>query len=547
MRFGTLILLAGHWIDKSGATMSFCRQRRSILLLFFALLAGCASVPPIGSTSAQRGGLTTRCPGTSVWSGQGCVTSVSPSSSTDPRVAQTVRVEAATDRFQAAARDQLQKSYHKAPFPCSTFASSSGKDGYVVDMTRWAATAGLRRGDRPVAYGGIPLTGAEDSNLDVWARVPRGEYVDIRVERAGREVSIRLPCRDDREASAARHLVLRAVAEARWRDCIDAVSYSAKVAGYAPSSNLWVGILCMAEKSKVEKQRPPEEYWRRLHAWATKAIDEAHYRPTGLADMRARLLSVVEGLEKAGRNTLAEDVKQQIATFASTPPPTVTSQAPPSSVGTRSDGKSVLRVGTAFAVSPEGIFVTAFHVVKGAKVVELSCPDIGTERAAVERFSEANDLAVLRISRSKTPSYLSIADQKSVTLGQQVFTIGYPAPDMLGSEAKFTEGVVSSLSVGGDAGYMQISVPVQPGNSGGPLLNGSGEVIGIVVATASALSFLKGTGALPQNVSWAVKGAFAAPLFDASPVPQRVVDRDAAIRRALKSTCAVTVSAEAAE
>ena len=64
-----------------------------------------------------------------------------------------------------------------------------------------------------------------------------------------------------------------------------------------------------------------------------------------------------------------------------------------------------------------------------------------------------------------------MADQRSVTLGQQVFTIGYPAPDLLGSEAKFTEGVVSSLSVlGGDAGYMQISVPVQPGNSGGPLL-----------------------------------------------------------------------------
>src|SRR4051812_16965766 len=84
----------------------------------------------------------------------------------------------------------------------------------------------------------------------------------------------------------------------------------------------------------------------------------------------------------------------------------------------------------------------------------------------------------------------------------------------LRSEAKYTEGVVSSLSIAGDAGYMQISVPVQPGNSGGALINESGDVVGVVVATASALSFLKGTGNLPQNVSWGVKSTFAAALID---------------------------------
>jgi S1-C subfamily serine protease len=283
----------------------------------------------------------------------------------------TAWADADTDRLQHGSREILEQPYYKAPFPCSLVGSS--KDHYIVDMPSWAAAAGLRRGDRIVAYGGTRLTGVDDPNA--WAQLPRGEYVEIRVQRAGNEMSLRLPCRDDRD--------------------------------------------------------------------------------------------------------------------------------------------------------------------------DLSCPEIGTARATIESFSEANDLAVLRISQGRTPNCLSIANQKSVTLGQQVFTIGYPAPDILGSEAKFTEGVVSSLSVGGDAGYMQISVPVQPGNSGGPLLNGSGEVVGIVVATASALSFLKGTGALPQNVSWAVKSAFAAPQFDAPPPSLRVADRDAAIRRALKSICAVTASAEA--
>ncbi len=253
----------------------------------------------------------------------------------------------------------------------------------------------------------------------------------------------------------------------------------------------------MMEKAKADKQRPPDEVWRRLHAWATKAIEESHYRPTGLAEIRPRLLNVTEALEKAGRNTLADDVKQQIATFTQTPP----------NIGAGAESKTIQRVGTAFVVRPDGFLLTAFHVVKDAKAIEISCPGSGKANAWVEKFSEANDLAVLRVAEGRTPTYLSLGDQRLVRLGEQVFTIGFPAPNLLGGEAKFTEGVISSLSVGGDAGYMQISVPVQPGNSGGPLISRSGEVVGVVVATASALPFLKGTGALPQNVSWAVKGA----------------------------------------
>src|SRR5437667_353264 len=195
------------------------------------------------------------------------------------------------------------------------------------------------------------------------------------------------------------------------------------------------------------------------------------------------MLNAMETLEKAGRNTLADDIKQQIATFNQTPPNT----------GSHAESKTIQRVGTAFVVRPDGFLLTAFHVVKGAKEIEISCPESGKANAWVEQYSEANDLAVLRVAEAKTPTYLSVADQRSVSLGEQVFTIGYPAPDMLGSEAKFTEGAISSLSDGGDAGYMQISVPVQPGNTGGPLINGSEDVVGVVIATASALAFLKGT------------------------------------------------------
>jgi S1-C subfamily serine protease len=298
-----------------------------------------------------------------------------------------------------------------------------------------------------------------------------------------------------------------------------------------------MAVLCRLAKSKVGKPSPSEAdtYWRTLHAWATKAIEESHYRPTGLAESRTRLLAATEALEKAGHNTLAEDIKQQIAAFSQTAPATSTP------VETKT---AVQQVGTAFVVRPDGYLLTAFHVVKGAREIELSCAEMGKATAVVERFSEANDLAVLRVVNGKTPTYLSLADQRSVNLGEAVFTIGFPAPDLLGSEAKFNEGTISSLSVGGDAGYMQISVPVHPGNSGGALLNRSGDVVGVVIATASALNFLKGTGTLPQNVSWAVKGAFAVPLFDSPPPLPRITDRSAVVRRALKATCSVTASAE---
>jgi S1-C subfamily serine protease len=243
---------------------------------------------------------------------------------------------------------------------------------------------------------------------------------------------------------------------------------------------------------------------------------------------------VVQALEKVGRQTLADDVKQQIATFNQPPPET----------GVRAESKISQHVGTAFVVRPDGFLLTAFHVVKGAKEIESSCPETGKAIASLDKFSEANDVAILRVSDRRTPTYLYMADPKSVSLGEQVFTVGYPAPDILGGEAKFTEGVISSLSAGGDAGYMQISVPVQPGNSGGPLLNRSGEVVGVVVATASALSFLKGTGALPQNVSWAVKSAFAVPLFDVPPRSPRISERGTAVDHALKATCFVTASVE---
>jgi len=229
----------------------------------------------------------------------GCATQVSrPTDAAPVAMPAPQRAESQTERFRRYAREQLQKPYRQAPYPCSWFFSSSIEYGYVVDMPPWAAAAGLHRGDRPVAYGGIPLTGTNDSDNEVWARVPHREYVDIRVDRAGNEMAIRLPCRDDRPEWEAWVALGQAIAEGRWQHCVDAVSRWVTVIGYRPARAQHTAILCILEKAKAQRQRLPDEYWRRLHAWATKGIEDAHYSPTGLAQIRPRLLNATEALEK---------------------------------------------------------------------------------------------------------------------------------------------------------------------------------------------------------------------------------------------------------
>ena len=132
----------------------------------------------------------------------------------------------------------------------------------------------------------------------------------------------------------------------------------------------------------------------------------------------------------------------------------------------------------------------------------------------MESVSPANDLALLKVN-TDTTHFLPLAAARSASVGQKVFTIGFPVTDVLGDDPKFTEGSISSLTgPSGEISFLQISVPVQPGNSGGPLVNESGEVVGVVTASAAIIPFLSATGTLPQNVNWAIKSDFALPLFE---------------------------------
>ena len=174
---------------------------------------------------------------------------------------------------------------------------------------------------------------------------------------------------------------------------------------------------------------------------------------------------------------------------------------------------STICTGTGFAICENGYILTAHHVVEKATSIYVKFQDTEWLPAAIIKKSRINDVAILKVDRN-TKHFLAISDK--LRQGEKIFTLGYPVPGLLGEEPKYAEGTVSSLTgIVDEASLMQISVPLQPGNSGGPLLNEKAEVVGMATSVAKVESFYKATGTLPQNVNWGVKAAFIKPLLPA--------------------------------
>jgi S1-C subfamily serine protease len=169
--------------------------------------------------------------------------------------------------------------------------------------------------------------------------------------------------------------------------------------------------------------------------------------------------------------------------------------------------------GTGFFVSTDGYLITNYHVIEDSKKILVLTTDNKEFDAQVINGDPANDVALLKISGETKP--LFFVDQNRTSKGEDVFTLGYPLIEIQGQEQKATFGRVNSLSgIAGDIRFIQIDVPVQPGNSGGPLINMNGQVIGVVTATLDQFIALKASGTLPQNVNYALKCDYVVPLLN---------------------------------
>lgn len=192
---------------------------------------------------------------------------------------------------------------------------------------------------------------------------------------------------------------------------------------------------------------------------------------------------------------------------------------------TSTEGGTV--TGTAFTVSSDGHLLTNYHVIEGCKSVEIIRSKFGVperKTARVVKTDAENDLALLK---EETIDYDHAKFRFDFDLyfpfrGASVIAVGFPLRGLL-SEINVTNGIISSF----EGALIQFTAPVQPGNSGGPLLDDHGLVIGVVVSRLNAMETFKLTGDFPQNINFAIDGRIALRFVESYLGSDVIIKRDA--------------------
>jgi S1-C subfamily serine protease len=173
---------------------------------------------------------------------------------------------------------------------------------------------------------------------------------------------------------------------------------------------------------------------------------------------------------------------------------------PGSSGSAPSRPSGVIGSGTGFFVTRQGHVVTNAHVVERCRTVSVTTLNGETTTATVGSADKTNDLALLNTGAARS-TVAALRGGRAVRQGEAVVAYGFPLSGALSSGGVSTSGTISALQgVGDDSRYMQMSAPVQPGNSGGPLLDMTGAVVGVVTSRLGGRS-----GQSAQNVNFAVK------------------------------------------
>jgi S1-C subfamily serine protease len=151
--------------------------------------------------------------------------------------------------------------------------------------------------------------------------------------------------------------------------------------------------------------------------------------------------------------------------------------------------------------------LTNNHVVSGCSLVEVA----GVGPATVLSTDPGNDLALIQVMSQKAPDFDPVRiTNKATRLGEEVVALGYPLRGVLGDGLNVTTGTISALSgLGNDSTQVQFTAAIQPGNSGGALVDRTGALVGIVASKLSDAEALKGGGFAPQGVNFAIRKEIA--------------------------------------
>jgi S1-C subfamily serine protease len=196
------------------------------------------------------------------------------------------------------------------------------------------------------------------------------------------------------------------------------------------------------------------------------------------------------------------------------------------------DVKSILRksstenstnkmsTGTGFFIS-EDCIITCSHVVNDARTITIVKNGVKINAQMIIN-NPSLDFALLKIEGYKSNKYFTASKFLNENIGNKLYTLGFPLSNILGSEIKVTDGIISSKTgINSDPIYFQMSAPIQPGNSGGPIINDKYAVIGIVSSKVSDLYVMQNTGVVPQNVNFGVKSDYILPIIEEYGISKR--------------------------
>lgn len=236
------------------------------------------------------------------------------------------------------------------------------------------------------------------------------------------------------------------------------------------------------------------------YIWFSLAAAQGHQDAARFRNEIARMMNP-EQLAEAQKQASEWRPKRPNAVQAETTPPSHSSQKP--------DTAAIS--GTAFFVSSDGKMLTNAHVVE-------KCRQIRVAGAAARLLARdgVNDLALL--ASDLHPAQWANWHQ-TVMLGEEIVAYGFPLTGVLSSSGNVVTGNITALAgLGDDSRFLQISAPVQPGNSGGPLFDRYGNLVGVIVAKLNAVKIAAATGDIPQNVNFAIKGLVATAFLDSQRV-----------------------------
>ncbi|ARJ65620.1 hypothetical protein WV31_08100 [Magnetospirillum sp. ME-1] len=285
-----------------------------------------------------------------------------------------------------------------------------------------------------------------------------------------------------------------------------------------PQSQHNLGVM-YANGQGVPKSPVDAYVWMALGAQRAPANLKANYEKE--SEAAASRLSPAE-LETA-RGRIAQwkpsnAAGVQVAGAApSAPAPAPPAAQQPATAPPRPTGGK-MTTGSGFVVSTDGVVMTNAHVVEQCRTITVKPQDGPAEIASLKAKDGANDLALLKTSL-RLPEIARFRQDRPLRSGDEVVVIGYPLSSLLSREPNVTAGVVSALNgMRGDPRHYQITAPVQKGNSGGPLIDMGGNIVGVVTSKLNAMKIADKTGDLPQNINFAIKADLARSYLDSNGV-----------------------------